>query len=156
DTLRHQFHLHFAFGYLFLARRRRAGSDRERGDQLLHLLVLRKDLAARRARIAQGIADKGKLLRALFAQGEDQAVRDSVTHAETGDGDGRPVLDIRDGLFRRCDNLVHGRSLEKIKYPGYRFPAASGLITSIGLPEAYASSRLTAPSYMPSYWSRSQ
>ena len=116
DALRHQLDFHLAGGDLLLARGRRARPHRKRGDQLLHLLVLGEDLPARRPGIAERIADEGELLRALVAQREDQARREAVADAETGDGDGRAVGDVRDGLLRRGNDLVHGRSLERIGY----------------------------------------
>ncbi len=85
----------------------RARPHGERGDQLLHLVVLGEDLATGRPRITEGVADEGEVFRFLIAQGADQARRKTVRDPETGDGDRRSVGDVRDGLRGRCQDLVH-------------------------------------------------
>jgi hypothetical protein len=62
-------------------------------------MVLGEDLPARGTRIAERIADDRELLRALLAQGEDEARREAVADAEAGDGDRRAGLDVGDGFF---------------------------------------------------------
>jgi len=46
--------------------RRRAGADRKRCDQLSDLLVLGENLAARRTRVAERIADQAQIFGALL------------------------------------------------------------------------------------------
>jgi hypothetical protein len=65
------------------------------------LVILREDLAAGRPGVTEGVADEGELLRALIAQGADQARRKPVRDTEPGDGDRRSVGDVRDGLVGR-------------------------------------------------------
>ena len=65
------------------------------------LVILREDLAAGRPGVTEGVADEGELLRALIAQGADQARRKPVRDTEPSDGDRRTVGDVRDGLLGR-------------------------------------------------------
>ena len=101
DPLGDELHLHRAGGDLLLACGRSARPHGERRDQLLHLVVLREDLATGRPRVTEGVADEGEVFRALIAQGADQARGKPVRDTEPGDGHRRPVGDVRDGLLGR-------------------------------------------------------
>ena len=95
NTLRHQFHFEGALVDLLLARGGRAGAHRERDDHFFNLLVLGKDLTARRAGVAQRIRHDGKVFRTLVAQRHDQRGRETMRHAKASDGHGGAVFNIR-------------------------------------------------------------
>jgi len=107
DALRYELDLHLAGGDLLLARGRRARAYRERGDQLLHLVVLGEDLAARGAGVAERVTDERQVLRVPIAQGADQGGGEAMRHTEPGDRDGRTVGNVGDSLLGRSDDLVH-------------------------------------------------
>ena len=58
---------------------------------------------------AEAVGDEGEVLDVLLFGGDQQADREAVAGAESGDGDGGAILEVGEGLFGTADDLIsHG------------------------------------------------